>query len=203
MYSKTSKKTRKIKNKMRKQQSKHTRKSSKNVFKNAHYTSGDGMLTSVWGPGLWHFLHTISFNYPIKPSNKDKKYYRQFISLLKYVLPCKYCRINFLKNLKQLPLNKSVFKDRESFSKYMFRLHEHVNKSLGKASNLTYENVRDRYEHFRARCGSNKTKRKSTVLNKTKKKENGCVDPLNGKKSKCVIHIVPATKKCKTFNMNV
>ena len=27
------------------------------------YLSGDGMLTSVWGPSLWHYLHTMSFNY--------------------------------------------------------------------------------------------------------------------------------------------
>ena len=28
------------------------------------------MLTAVWGPPLWHTLHTISFNYPIKPSKE-------------------------------------------------------------------------------------------------------------------------------------
>ena len=26
------------------------------------YNSNEGMLTSVWGPGMWHFLHIISFN---------------------------------------------------------------------------------------------------------------------------------------------
>ena len=34
------------------------------VFTYTDYNSGDGMLTSVWGPGLWHYLHTMSFNYP-------------------------------------------------------------------------------------------------------------------------------------------
>ena len=28
------------------------------------------MLTSVWGPSLWHSLHTISFNYPVKPTKE-------------------------------------------------------------------------------------------------------------------------------------
>ena len=32
------------------------------------YKSNDGMLTSVWGPSLWHSLHTISFNYPNNPN---------------------------------------------------------------------------------------------------------------------------------------
>ena len=49
------------------------------VFKKRDYTSSDGMLTSVWGPGLWHYMHTMSFNYPTNPSLKDKKNYYNFI----------------------------------------------------------------------------------------------------------------------------
>ena len=30
------------------------------------------MLTSVWGPPMWHALHTISFNYPVNPSLQQK-----------------------------------------------------------------------------------------------------------------------------------
>ena len=38
------------------------------VFKKGDFYSGDGFLTSVWGPAVWHFLHTISFNYPVSPT---------------------------------------------------------------------------------------------------------------------------------------
>ena len=55
------------------------------------------MLTSVWGPSMWHYLHTMSFNYPVKPTQK-KKHYKEFILSLQHVLPCKYCRINLKKN---------------------------------------------------------------------------------------------------------
>ena len=75
------------------------------------------MLTSVWGPNLWHVLHTISFNYPVKPTEKDKKRYMNFIKSLQYVLPCRYCRDNLKKNLKVVKLNKSVMKNRDTFSK--------------------------------------------------------------------------------------
>ena len=37
------------------------------------------MLTSVWGPSLWHTLHTISFNYPVKPTKQQKKHYKTLI----------------------------------------------------------------------------------------------------------------------------
>ena len=37
-------------------------------FTNNDYNSGDGMMTSVWGPATWLLLHTMSFNYPVEPS---------------------------------------------------------------------------------------------------------------------------------------
>ena len=67
---------------------------SKKVFKDKDYKSNDGMLTSVWGPPLWHSLHTISFNYPVKPTKEQKKHYYDFFSSLANVLPCRYCRDN-------------------------------------------------------------------------------------------------------------
>ena len=174
------------------------RTKKKSVFHKSDYKSGDGMLTSVWGPSLWHSLHTISFNYPLNPSMDDKKRYRQFILQLKYVLPCKYCRINLKQNFKCLPLQMKDMKNRETFSRYMYQLHELVNKMLGKKSGLSYEQVRERYEHFRARCNKGKIIRKTIK----KKKENGCIEPLYGKKSKCIIKIVPQDTKCETFQKN-
>ena len=91
-------------------------------------------------------------------------------------------------------------KNRESFSRYVYELHELVNRMLKKKSNLTYCDVRERYEHFRARCTEEKpvifkyTKNVKTKKNK-KEKEKGCTEPLYGKKSKCIINIVPQEEK--------
>ena len=63
---------------MKKVKSKKTTKKTKRVFSKEHYNSDNGMLTSVWGPPLWHFLHTTSFNYPIKPTKADKIHYKNF-----------------------------------------------------------------------------------------------------------------------------
>ena len=57
---------------------------------------------------------------------------------------------------------------------------------LNKKSNLTYDQVRERYEHFRARCLEN---------NSTIKKEKGCTQSLYGVKGKCVLNIVPKDNK--------
>lgn len=106
---------------------------------------------------------------------------------------------------------------RDTFSRYVYELHEHVNAMLGKTSNLSYDEVRDRYEHFRSRCvqGTELPKYKRTAksmlvvpnTNKTRKnskksKEKGCTTPLYGQKSKCVMSIVPLSMKRDTFTID-
>ena len=179
-------------------------KTKKRVFSKKDYNSGDGMLTSVWGPPMWHYLHTMSFNYPVHPSAEDKKYYRDFIINLQHVLPCKYCRMNLTNNFKKKPIQMCDMANRETFSRYVYELHELVNKMLKKKSHLTYCQVRDRYENFRSRCTQEKprvfTFKKSKTLKN--KKEKGCTEPLYGKKAKCVINIVPQEDRSATFKMD-
>jgi len=186
---------------------KSIKKKQSKTYKRMDYISNDGMLTSVWGPPLWHVLHCISFNYPNKPTSKDKKCYRQFVMNLKHVLPCKYCRDNLKKNLKSLPLTDNDLKNRTCFSKWIFRLHELVNTMLGKKSGLKYCDIRERYEHFRSRCTTKKNKhypikKIKKFMNKTRKKEKGCTESLYGSKSKCIVKIVPKDKKEPTFQMD-
>ena len=202
--------------KLRKTISKRTNRSAvrpmitdiKHVYNENDYNSNDGMLTSVWGPGMWHYLHTMSFNYPVYPCKNDKKYYRNFILSLRNVLPCGKCRMNLCKNLIKLPLTMKHMANRSAFSKYVFDLHELVNTMLCKKSGLSYDAIRERYEHFRARCdiskkGANKTKKnvhfakKDTIL-----KENGCTESLYGEKSKCVLQIVPQNTKCDSLRID-
>lgn len=185
------KKTATVKNRNIKNKTKKRR-----VFTKKDYNAGDGMITSVWGPPLWHYLHTMSFNYPVNPTAEEKKHYMNFILNLRYVLPCKYCRMNLKNNFKQLPLKMCDMKNRETFSRYVYNLHELVNRMLHKKSNLTYCDVRERYEHFRSRCTDEQPKLFKVKHNQTKKKrEKGCTEPLYGKKSKCIINIVPQEEK--------
>jgi hypothetical protein len=147
----------------------------------------------------------MSFNYPVKPTPEDKKHYKDFIIGLQYVLPCKYCRVNLTNNFKKKPLQMCHMANRETFSRYVYDLHETVNKMLHKKSKLSYCDVRERYEHFRSRCVDEKPtvfKFKKTSTRKKKEKEKGCTESLYGKKSKCVISIVPQEDKTATFQMD-
>ena len=190
-------------NKTRKNRNTHNKTKKKYIFNKKDYNAGDGMMTSVWGAPMWHYLHTMSFNYPVEPTIQNKKHYRDFVLNLRNVLPCKYCRINLANNLKKKPLMMCHMKSRETFSRYIYELNETVNRMLNKKSNLTYCDVRERYEHFRSRCTDEKPKvftfKKTTTR---RKKEKGCTEPLYGKKAKCVINIVPQEDKTATFQMD-
>jgi hypothetical protein len=177
-----------------------TRKNKKRVFSKKDYSSNDGMMTSIWGPSMWHSLHSISFNYPVNPTTKDKRNYRNFVLNLRYVLPCGKCRENLKENFKKLPLTMDKMASRDTFSRYVYELHEHINKMLGKKSGLSYDDVKERYEHFRARCTLDTVKR--IIEKKTKKKEKGCVVPLHGVKSKCVLKVVPMDNKSDSIEIN-
>ena len=179
------------------------------AFTKKDFHSGDGMLTTVWGPSMWHFLHTMSFNYPVSPTPEQKQHYMDFILNLRNILPCKYCRMNLTNNLATRPLKMCHMESRDTFSRFVYDLHETVNKLLGKKSGLTYCDVRERYEHFRSRCTQDAPK----VFNfkefyrgklgvKNGEHQKGCTEPLYGKKAKCVISIVPQEVKVPTFSVD-
>jgi len=65
-------KTKKARSKMRSKTIKSS-PSIQMVYSPDDYNSNDGMLTSVWGPSMWHYLHTMSFNYPVAPTKYGQK----------------------------------------------------------------------------------------------------------------------------------
>ena len=84
---------------------------------------------------------------------------------------------------------------RATFSRYVYDLHERVNKMLKKVSGLTFRDVQDRYEHFRARCSRTTVKRGDP--------EKGCTEPLHrDAKARCVLKFVPQEDKCETFTVD-
>jgi hypothetical protein len=179
------------------------------IFSSKDYDSNDGFLTTVWGPSQWHMLHTISFNYPVNPTEEEKNNYRNFILSLQNVLPCGACRKNLTNNLKNYPLTMDHMKNRNSFSRYIYNLHEIVNEMLDKKSGLSYCDVRERYEHFRARCVDKKPKIYpkffKTLKNRNKKEKNiekGCTEPLYGEKARCILNIVPQDQKGESLQID-
>ena len=62
------------------------------------------MEPTIWGKHAWVFLHSISMNYPDKPSISDKKNYKDFFENLKFILPCEVCKKHYSQHIHKNPI---------------------------------------------------------------------------------------------------
>ena len=102
------------------------------------------MNQNLWGPKYWFTLHTITFEYPLEPTFKEKKIYYNLFNSLQYILPCSVCKRNFKKNLVELPLEKHIH-SRKDLVYWLIDIHNKVNTETGKRI-YTYDEVIRIYE---------------------------------------------------------
>ncbi len=135
------------------------------------HNSNNGLITKIWGSAGWTFNHSITFGYPVNPTEADKIKYRNYFISVGDVLPCRFCRESYQKFITNGPtaLTDEVLTNRASLTKWFYDIHEAVNAKLEINYGITYEDVVDRYESFRAKCG------------KTDPAVKGCVAPLDYK----------------------
>ena len=95
------------------------------------------MDTRFWGPSGWKLLHLICYTYPEKPEQADIQNYGVFMYSLKYVLPCKYCRMSFSDYLDDLPI-EGYLSSRSRLRKWIYLMHNKVNKKLRSQGLLNY-----------------------------------------------------------------
>ena len=119
------------------------------------------MNQNIWGPHLWFSLHTISFNYPITPTNNDMKDYKNFFINLENVIPCSVCKKNYIRHLKEHPIN-DYLDNRKKLVYWVIDMHNMVNAEIGKKI-LSYETVIKKYEN---------AYKKKIILEKSDKDEN-------------------------------
>ena len=102
------------------------------------------MNQNIWGPHLWFSLHSISFNYPLKPSIEDKNNYKDFFLSLQEVIPCSVCKKNYKRHLNEHPL-QDYLDNRKSLVYWVIDMHNMVNAEIGKKI-LSYDIVVKKYE---------------------------------------------------------
>jgi hypothetical protein len=101
------------------------------------------MGPNTWGPHGWRFFHYITLGYPINPSDKDIKIYKKFFKSIGDILPCSICRNNYKDHIKQFPLTTNIMNDREELIKWGIKMHNLVNKELGKKIYTNEEVIND------------------------------------------------------------
>lgn len=90
------------------------------------------MLPDVWGKYAWNFIHLVPLDYPLNPTEEDKKNYKDFYLNLQYILPCAKCRAHYKDHLKILPLTDNVLSNRSKLLKWTIDMHNIVNYYTGK-----------------------------------------------------------------------
>ena len=151
----------------------------------------NGMMTKVWGPAGWVFLHSSVMGYPVKidKTNKDhrfrKKKTKLFFNNIGHIFPCRYCRDSYNIFIKKLPID-NFLDSRKSLSKWLYDIHNMVNKKLGvpKCDIPSFKEVYAQYDSYRADCRpTSKTERENRLAK-------GCVVPKDGRKKRCIIKII-------------
>lgn len=115
----------------------------------------NGLITKIWGESGWKFGHSVSFGYPLEPTDEQKSDYKDFYRLFGKVLPCKYCKESYAKFITEgnTELNDAVMENRHTLTLWFYNIHEAVNKKLGVDYGVSYEDVVIKFESFRAQCG--------------------------------------------------
>lgn len=158
----------------------------------------NGMMTKVWGPTGWLFLHCVTFGYPLNPEvyDKDNNYtigstrenYRNFFKEVGNILPCKYCRDSYKDFYNEEPVIHHL-DSRDALVKWFWNMHNKVNKKLGvKYCDSSLNEVNSKYESYRAKC---KALSKNEIKSNSEK---GCVTPADGTPKKCLIEIIKTNK---------
>jgi hypothetical protein len=83
------------------------------------------MDTRFWGPSGWRLLHLIAAS-PLK----NRAAVKEWFELLKFVLPCKYCRASFHDYMELQPLTPEILKSPDTFGRWVYDIHNRVNAKL-------------------------------------------------------------------------
>jgi len=108
----------------------------------------------IWGPPMWVSLHSISFSYPINPSEPDKQKYKQYFTLVGDILPCILCKKSYKEFIKtgETKLDNEVMSSRDNLTKWLYNLHNKVNFKLGVNYGVSFEDVCKKYNSYVVSC---------------------------------------------------
>ena len=99
--------------------------------------------SEIWGPDAWSFIHYVALGYPTNPSDQDKENYKNFYNNIQNILPCSKCSKNYIRHLKDFPIENSLINNQELF-KWTIDIHNEVNKELNKRV-YSYQEITNKY----------------------------------------------------------
>lgn len=143
--------------------------------------SNNGLMTKIWGPPGWLFLHCVTMGYPniIDNNNPDhilrKTNMKEFFNTLGHVLPCSLCKNSYNDFIIIHPIDNHL-DTRKELAKWFYDIHNMVNKKLeiDDKDIPSFNTFYNQYEMYRAGCD----------------KKSGCISSKDGVRKKSVIKII-------------
>lgn len=91
-----------------------------------------GMGPAVWGPIFWTTMHIVTIGYSPFPTEEEQKAVVNFFESLQFMIPCPICKEHYKENLKNSPLTNEIVGDKQKLIRWLFDMHNMINKQLGK-----------------------------------------------------------------------
>ena len=115
------------------------------------------MITKVWGPPIWFFLHSMAMAYPKKINKNNPEHLEiknsmyAFLSNLGNILPCGLCGVSYESYIKSPELSiPKYLNSRADLVHFIYLIHERVNEKLGvpKCERPSFSEVVKYYNKF-------------------------------------------------------
>lgn len=94
----------------------------------------------------WYWLHNLAASLPDTVDEMKRQQLVSFMDNFASLFPCPVCGTHLSEYLKNTPIYPYT-ENRENVERYMYDLHEDVNKRKGKAREHTFEEVQDAFSN--------------------------------------------------------
>lgn len=88
-------------------------------------------FVEFFGPCMWKTLHAVAFASPQHPDDETRMQYIDFFRAVGNVIPCPSCQEHYQSYMDQHPIEAS---DRKSLARWVYDLHDTVNRRKGTKS---------------------------------------------------------------------
>ena len=88
-------------------------------------------MTDIWGPNLWHLMHTVAYNSNDNFSIVEKQMLSYFYKNIANMIPCIFCRSNYKQHLIEYPIDRYL-ENKSTLCNWVVNIHNLVNKNNNK-----------------------------------------------------------------------
>jgi hypothetical protein len=100
-----------------------------------------------WGPVIWWLFALLAANYPDKPNEETRQSWMRWFLEWPARLPCSICGNHLQSYIEKLPIYPATA-SRELLERYIYDLHEDVNRRRGRPSMHTFEEVQSKFRGY-------------------------------------------------------